>query len=72
MDTDGSGTITLDELRQGLNKRGGALPEGELNALLEMADIDGNKCLDYEEFVAATLHVCKLQQEQLLVDAFKV
>lgn len=31
-----------------------------------------HRCLDYEEFVGATLHVCKLQQEDKLLEAFRV
>jgi calcium-dependent protein kinase len=72
MDTDNSGTITLDELRQGLASRGAALPEGELQALMAMADVDGSRELDYQEFVAATMHACRLQHEQLLIEAFQV
>jgi calcium-dependent protein kinase len=72
MDTDSSGTITLDELRQGLASRGAALPEGELAALMDLADVDHNRELDYQEFVAATMHACRLQHEQLLIQAFQV
>ncbi|WIA30466.1 hypothetical protein OEZ86_000550 [Tetradesmus obliquus] len=71
MDADGSGTITLDELRTGLASRGAALPEGELAALMAMADVDGSRELDYTEFVAATMHACKVQHEQLLIEAFQ-
>lgn len=35
MDTDNSGTITLDELRQGLTKQGTKLSENELLQLME-------------------------------------
>jgi calcium-dependent protein kinase len=72
MDTDGSGTITLDELRQGLASRGAALPEGELAALMDLTDVDHSRELDYQEFVAATMHACRLQHEQLLIEAFQV
>lgn len=72
MDTDHSGTISLDELRQGLQRRGVAVPEGMLRQIMDMADLNHNRCLDYEEFVGATMHVCKLQQEDKLLEAFKV
>jgi calcium-dependent protein kinase len=72
MDTDGSGTIALDELRQGLASRGAALPEAELAALMDLADVDHSRELDYQEFVAATMHACKVQHEQLLIEAFQV
>lgn len=72
MDTDHSGTISIDELRQGLLMRGVAVPEQLLNQIMDMADLNGNRCLDYQEFVGATMHVCKLQQEDKLIEAFKV
>jgi calcium-dependent protein kinase len=72
MDTDHSGTISLDELRQGLLQRGVLVPEQLLRQIMDMADLNGNRCLDYEEFVGATMHVCKLQQEDKLIEAFKV
>lgn len=31
-----------------------------------------HRCLDYNEFVGATMHVCKLQQEDKLLEAFRV
>lgn len=40
--------------------------------LMDLADINGNKCMDYEEFVSATMHMCKLNQEEHLLAAFKV
>ena len=35
MDTDGSGTITLEELKVGLHKLGSKLTESEIEALME-------------------------------------
>eukprot|EP00897_Mesotaenium_endlicherianum_P007841 jgi/Mesen1/7085/ME000369S06408 len=70
MDTDGSGTITLDELRAGLHKIGSQLGEAEVRALLEAADVDGNGMIDYQEFVAATMHMQKVDTESHLKAAF--
>jgi len=39
MDTDNSGTITLEELKQGLSKQGTKLPEVEVKQLLEAVSI---------------------------------
>ncbi|KAE8683689.1 Calcium-dependent protein kinase 3 [Hibiscus syriacus] len=47
MDTDNSGTITLEELRQGLAKQGTKLSEYEVKQLMEA---DGR--INYDEFVA--------------------
>lgn len=42
MDTDGSGTITFDELRSGLHRLGSKLTESEIKQLME-AVRKGNK-----------------------------
>ena len=39
MDTDNSGTITLEELKQGLSKQGTKLSEAEVKQLLEAVSI---------------------------------
>lgn len=44
MDTDHSGTISLDELRQGLQRRGVAVPEPLLAQIMDMADLNHNRC----------------------------
>lgn len=35
------------------------------------ADVDGDGLIDYNEFVAATMHLSKLEKEELLQNAFK-
>ncbi|KAE8684407.1 Calcium-dependent protein kinase 4 [Hibiscus syriacus] len=54
IDTDNSGTITFQELKDGLKK----------------ADIDNSGTIDYGEFLAATLHINKIDREENLVAAF--
>lgn len=49
IDTDGSGTITLDELRQGLLSRGVKVPEQILQQIMDLADLNHNRVLDYDE-----------------------
>ena len=34
-------------------------------------DINGNQLIDYEEFIAATIHLNKLNREDLMMEAFK-
>ena len=72
IDTDRSGTITVEELRDGLKQKGSLLPADELVAIMENADIDGDGKIDYEEFLAATMHLGKLEREEHMLKAFQV
>ncbi|KAI4340523.1 hypothetical protein MLD38_025350 [Melastoma candidum] len=71
MDTDNSGTITLEELKQGLSKQGTKLSESEVKQLMEAADADGNGTIDYDEFIAATMHMNRMDREEHLYTAFQ-
>jgi hypothetical protein len=42
------------------------LAQGELQSLMAIADVDGDGLIDYNEFVAATMHLSKLNKEELL------
>ncbi|KAH6834105.1 calcium-dependent protein kinase 2 [Perilla frutescens var. hirtella] len=70
LDADGSGTITYEELKQGLKKVGSELMESEILALMNAADIDNSGTIDYGEFLAATLHMNKMEKEENLLAAF--
>ncbi|XP_020573872.1 calcium-dependent protein kinase 1-like [Phalaenopsis equestris] len=70
MDTDNSGTITFDELKEGLAKLGTKQSESELRQLMEAADVDGNGSIDYVEFVTATMHMNRMERENRLYKAF--
>lgn len=52
-DKDGSGTLTLKELRDFLNSLGEHLSEMEVEAILDNADSDGNGVIDFNEFIKA-------------------
>ncbi|CAN1290204.1 Calcium-dependent protein kinase 17 [Linum perenne] len=71
MDTDSSGTITLEELKQGLAKQGTKLSEAEVKQLMEAADADGNGTIDYDEFITATMHLNRMDREEHLYTAFQ-
>ncbi|KAM0953974.1 putative protein kinase CAMK-CDPK family [Dioscorea sansibarensis] len=71
MDTDNSGSITLEELKQGLQKQGTKLTESEVKQLMEAADADGNGTIDYEEFITATMHMNRMDREDHLYKAFQ-
>lgn len=101
IDTDNSGTITYEELKDGLKRVGSNLMESEIKSLMDavggislslivkdkkvfyvisnklwfscellQADIDNNGTIDYGEFLAATLHLNKMEREENLVAAF--
>ncbi|XP_047329635.1 calcium-dependent protein kinase 34-like [Impatiens glandulifera] len=71
MDTDNSGTITLEELKQGLAKQGTKLSEYEVKQLMEAADADGNGTIDYDEFITATMHLNRMDREEHIYTAFQ-
>lgn len=51
-DRDGDGRITLQELRQALEKLGEEPAEPELRALMVRADADGSQTIELSEFLA--------------------
>ncbi|CAM0952394.1 unnamed protein product [Alopecurus aequalis] len=71
MDKDKDGTLTLEELKEGLRINGHPVPDTEIEMLLEAGDIDGNGTLDCEEFVAVLFHIKKMSNEEYLPKAFK-
>lgn len=70
MDTDCDGKVTYEELRTGLRKVGSQLGEAEIKLLMEVADVDGNGFLDYGEFVAVTVHLQRIENDEHFRRAF--
>ncbi|CAL5076755.1 unnamed protein product [Urochloa decumbens] len=70
LDTDNSGQITLEELKNGLKRIGANLKDSEITTLMAAADIDNSGTIDYGEFLAATLHLNKVEREDNLFAAF--
>ncbi|XP_010256099.1 PREDICTED: calcium-dependent protein kinase 10-like [Nelumbo nucifera] len=70
MDTDNNGKITYEELKAGLHKVGSQLAEPEMKLLMEVADVDGNGTLDYGEFVAVTIHLQRMENDEHFRRAF--
>ncbi|KAK9170242.1 hypothetical protein Syun_002382 [Stephania yunnanensis] len=70
IDTDNSGQITFEELKEGLKRVGANLKESEIYNLMQAADVDNNGSIDYGEFLAATLHLNKIEKEDHLCAAF--
>ncbi|GER27121.1 calcium-dependent protein kinase [Striga asiatica] len=70
MDTDEDGKVSYEELRAGLKKVGSQLAEPEIKLLMDVADVDGNGVLDYGEFVAVTIHLQRMENDEHIHRAF--
>uniref|UniRef100_A0A0D6R1B3 non-specific serine/threonine protein kinase n=1 Tax=Araucaria cunninghamii TaxID=56994 RepID=A0A0D6R1B3_ARACU len=71
MDTDNSGTITLEELKIGLARQGSRISDTEVKQLMEAADVDGDGTIDYIEFITATLNMNRVEREDHVFAAFQ-
>ncbi|KAJ7975914.1 putative Calcium-dependent protein kinase [Quillaja saponaria] len=70
IDADNSGQITLEELKNGLERAGANIKESEINGLMQAADVDNSGTIDYGEFIAAMLHLNKILREDHMYAAF--
>ncbi|WRX25650.1 Protein kinase domain - like 10 [Theobroma cacao] len=71
MDTGNRGKINIDELRVGLHKLGHTIPDADLQILMEAGDVDRDGYLDYGEFVAISVHLRKMGNDEHLKKAFE-
>ena len=71
IDTDGSGTITFEELQESLEKQECALPKGEIESMMREMDLDGDGTINYHEFVTATLNQAQLEKDDNMRKAFR-
>lgn len=71
MDTNKDGNLSMDELRKGLHMIGHGVLEPDVQMIMEAADSDGNGNLDCDEFLAISVHLKQLGNEELLSKAFK-
>ncbi|KAL8129345.1 hypothetical protein V2J09_018500 [Rumex salicifolius] len=70
MDTLKRGKINLEELKEGLIELGQHVTEADLQILMESADVDGDGTLNYGEFVAVSVHLKKMANDEHLHRAF--
>ncbi|KAJ8751125.1 hypothetical protein K2173_016306 [Erythroxylum novogranatense] len=70
MDIGKRGKINLEELRNGLQKLGQQVADADLQILMEAADADGDGTLNYGEFVAVSVHLKKMGNDEHLHKAF--
>lgn len=71
MDTDDNGVLTLAELSAAFQKKGVLSAPEHAQVLLGCVDLNANGVVDYEEFLAATVHQLRLDKDELLFKAFK-
>ena len=65
MDMNKDGTLTMDELREGISQMDPKLADGIQEIFVNM-DVDGSGSIDYTEFIAATMERnIYLQEEKL-------
>ena len=72
MDTDFDGKLTQDEIRVGLQKMGMEGAEYEAQRIFEIADLDNNGYLEFNEWCTATINKSKLLKRPRLHAAFKM
>ncbi|KAH9614135.1 hypothetical protein KSS87_018681 [Heliosperma pusillum] len=70
IDVDDDGVVSIEELKAGLLKFGSMLEESEVQMLIEAVDTYGKGTLDYGEFVAVSLHLHKMANDEHLQKAF--
>ncbi|XP_060177463.1 calcium-dependent protein kinase 32-like [Lycium barbarum] len=70
MDVGNKGKIDVNELRVGLQKLGHQIPESDVQILMDVGDVDKDGFLDYGEFVAISVHLRKMANEEHLKRAF--
>ncbi|KAL8269176.1 hypothetical protein R6Q59_000526 [Mikania micrantha] len=70
MDTNKQGKINIAELKAGLQKHGHQIPDADLQILMEAGDVDKDGFLNYGEFVAISVHLKKMGNDDHLKDAF--
>ncbi|WRX25423.1 Protein kinase domain - like 10 [Theobroma cacao] len=70
MDTDNDGIVSIEELKAGFRNFGSHLAESEVQMLIEAVDANGKGTLDYGEFLAVSLHLQRMANDEHLRKAF--
>ncbi|XP_071726691.1 calcium-dependent protein kinase 8-like [Rutidosis leptorrhynchoides] len=70
MDTKKQGKIDIVELKTGLQKLGHQVPDSDLQMLMDAGDVDKDGYLNYGEFVAISVHLRKMGNDDHLKEAF--
>ncbi|CAH9101053.1 unnamed protein product [Cuscuta epithymum] len=70
IDTDSDGIVSIEELKVGLLKLNPQLGESEIQMLIEAIDSNGKGTLDYGEFIAVSLHLQRMANDEHMRKAF--
>jgi calcium-dependent protein kinase len=72
LDENGDGTLSYDEIKSGFKKyyHDEKIAEKELEEIIKKIDQDNNECIEYEEFIRATVNLDVLLTEENLKMAF--
>ncbi|KAF7845356.1 calcium-dependent protein kinase 13 [Senna tora] len=70
MDSDNDGIVSIEELKAGFRNFGSQLAESEVQMLIEAVDTNGKGTLDCGEFVAVSLHLKRMANDEHLRKAF--
>jgi len=72
LDENGDGLLTVNEMKEGLNKCGLKEIPPDLQQIMEEVDSDGSGVIDYTEFLAATLDKKVYMAEDVCWQAFRI
>lgn len=72
LDKDQSGTLTVDELRGALERPEYGISAEHVAGLLRVADLDGNRVIDWKEFLAATVDKMAVRRQERLWHVFGI
>merc|ERR1711963_341154 len=72
LDGNGDGKLTVNEMKEGIQKAGLKEIPPDLQQIMEEVDSDGSGVIDYTEFLAATLDKRLYLQEDVCWSAFRL
>merc|ERR1712217_117961 len=72
LDENGDGLLTVNEMKEGLNRCGLKEIPADLQQIMEEVDSDGSGVIDYTEFLAATLDKKVYMAEDVCRQAFRI
>merc|ERR1719235_2403567 len=70
LDSNKDGTLTMDEIQEGMKAHNISLPE-DLTLSMKAVDTDGSGKIEYTEFLAATVDAKLYMKKELLWSAFR-